>query len=31
VDLAALMADEMKQLEGATKALSKKEKRLIKK
>jgi 18S rRNA (adenine1779-N6/adenine1780-N6)-dimethyltransferase len=30
VDLGALMADELKQLEGANKAVSKKEKRLIK-
>jgi 18S rRNA (adenine1779-N6/adenine1780-N6)-dimethyltransferase len=30
VDLGAMMADEMKQLEGANKAVSKKEKRLIK-
>jgi 18S rRNA (adenine1779-N6/adenine1780-N6)-dimethyltransferase len=30
VDLGAMMADEMKQLEGANKAVSKKEKRLMK-
>lgn len=30
VDLGAMMADEMKQLEGASKAVSKKEKRLMK-